>query len=569
MSSPERAIEERLRTLREDYQAQLPERIARIDAAVQAWLRNLSDPHVLDTLHRMVHSLVGSSGTYGFHALSQAARTLELDLRKIRDGWTPPSSDEQEQIVGHATALAQAQPDAAGGTPRSAHAAPADTPAPVPRSPSGNRRVWLAGVSGEVARDLADQIAHFGYEVQTFADLRQLAGRVLDAPPAAIIVDTGLFDPGSEDARILAEIQQGRDRPIPAVLISVRGGLEARLQAVRAGASAYFTKPVDVDEVVDRLDMLTATEAPEPFRVLIVDDSPDLAGYLAGHLEQAGMKTATVTDPMQVMGPLTDLNPDLILMDLYMPGCSGLELAAVIRQQKDYLGTPIVFLSAETDPDTQMKALRLGGDDFITKPVEIGHLISSVTSRTLRSRSLRALMIRDSLTGLLNHTATEERLGVEVTRAERQQRPLAYALIDLDHFKRVNDTHGHSTGDRVLATVSRLLQQRLRKTDVIGRVGGEKFAIIFTDTDGPAAASVLNEIRERFSQVRHSGGQADFYLTLSGGIAVYPAHPDAAALHEAADKSLYEAKQQGRNRVVLAREELRTESRELGEVPVR
>ena len=552
MDSQARAIEERLRTLREDYEAGLPEKLARIDAAVQAWLRNLSDPHVLDTLHRMVHSLVGSSGTYGLHALSQAARALELDLRTIRDGWTPPSSKEQERIVSQAAALAQVPPDAAGATRPPSGAAPADTPAPAARRPSENHRVWLAGGSAEGARDLADQIAHFGYEVQTFAGLRQLASRLVDAHPSAIIVDTGLFDPGSEDARTLAGIQQGRDRRLPAVLISARGDLEARLQAVRAGASAYFTKPVDVDELVDRLDMLTAKEAPEPFRVLIVDDSPDLAGYLAAHLEQAGMTTATVTDPMQVMGPLVDLNPDLILMDLYMPGCSGLELAAVIRQQKGYLGTPIVFLSAETNLDTQMEALRLGGDDFITKPVEIGHLISSVTSRTLRSRSLRALMIRDSLTGLLNHTATEERLGAEVARAQRQHRPLSYALIDLDHFKRVNDTHGHSTGDRVLATLSRLLQQRLRKSDVIGRVGGEEFAVVFTDTDGAVAAGVLNEIRERFSQVRHSSGVAAFHVTFSGGIAAYPACPDAATLHEAADKSLYEAKQQGRNRVELA-----------------
>jgi len=200
-----------------------------------------------------------------------------------------------------------------------------------------------------------------------------------------------------------------------------------------------------------------------------------------------------------------------------------------------------------------MEALRLGGDDFLTKPVQISHLISSVASRTLRSRTLRALMIRDSLTGLLNHTATEERLIAEVARAQRHHRLLAYTLIDLDNFKKVNDTYGHATGDRVLVSLARLLQQRLRKSDVIGRIGGEEFVIIFTDTDGPTAVRVLNEIRERFSFVRHTGGGQHFYVTLSGGVAGYPEHLEAVSLSEAADRALYEAKQQGRNRVVLAR----------------
>jgi diguanylate cyclase (GGDEF)-like protein len=384
------------------------------------------------------------------------------------------------------------------------------------------------------------------------ADLEALAAAVRESPPAAIIMDAGAPDAEADALKTLADIQRGREEPIAAVVISSHGDLQARLRAVRAGASAYLTKPVDLDELIDRLDMLTTRDAREPFRVLVVDDSPDLANYLAGHLQQAGMRTAVVTDPMEVMGPLTELNPDLILMDLYMPGCTGLELAAVIRQQPDYLSTPIVFLSAETDRNTQIEALRLGGDDFLTKPVQISHLVSSVASRTLRSRTLRALIIRDSLTGLLNHTATEERLADEVTRAQRRQRSLAYALIDLDSFKKVNDTYGHATGDRVLISLSRLLQQRLRKSDVIGRVGGEEFVIIFTDTDGPTAARVLNEIRERFSSVRHSAQGVDFYVTLSGGVSSYPERAEPASLNEAADKALYEAKQQGRNRVVLA-----------------
>jgi len=552
MDSRPPTIEDRLRSLREEYEAELPEKIARLTEAAYAWLRAPLDSEALATVHRMAHSLVGSSGSYGFAALSQAVRALEQDLKSIIEGWTPPSAEQVERIRGRVATLADGRFEDKGPPP----AAPPERgriAEPSRRQPSESRLVYLWEPHERLAQDLAEQLAHFGYKVRTPAGLDALAAAVRDAEPAALIMDADAPGAGPDALATLAAIQHERDDKIPVVLLSTECDLQARLRAVRAGASAYLTKPVDVDELIERLDSLTTRDAREPFRVLVVDDSPELANYLADHLQLAGMRTAVVTDPMEVMGPLSDLNPDLILMDLYMPGCTGLELAAVIRQQQDYVSTPIVFLSAETDPQAQMEALRLGGDDFLTKPVQISHLISSVASRTLRSRTLRALMIRDSLTGLLNHTATEERLIAEVARAQRHHRLLAYTLIDLDNFKKVNDTYGHATGDRVLVSLARLLQQRLRKSDVIGRIGGEEFVIIFTDTDGPTAVRVLNEIRERFSSVRHTGGGQHFYVTLSGGVAGYPEHLEAVSLSEAADRALYEAKQQGRNRVVLAR----------------
>jgi diguanylate cyclase (GGDEF)-like protein len=544
-------VEERLRTLREQYETELPDKIARLTEAGHTWLRTPLDADALGVVHRMAHSLVGSSGSYGFAALSQAARALEQDLKSIVEDWTPPSAEQLEQVRARLVSLADGR-FAQQPLVNVALSERGRIAEPARRLPSEIRLVYLWEPHASLAQDLAEQLTHFGYKVCTPTTLGAFSVAVQDAPPAALIMDAATTGEESDAMGTLAAIEQGREEKIPAVLVSTDGALQARLRAVRAGASAYLTKPVDVDELVERLDMLTTRDAREPFRVLIVDDSPELANYLAEHLQLAGMHTAVVTNPMEVMGPLADLNPDLILMDLYMPGCTGLELAAVIRQQRDYLSTPIVFLSAETDPQAQMEALQLGGDDFLTKPVQISHLISSVASRTLRSRTLRALMIRDSLTGLLNHTATEERLIAEVARAQRHRRPLAYTLMDLDNFKKVNDTYGHATGDRVLVSLARLLQQRLRKSDVIGRIGGEEFVIIFTDTDGPTAVRVVNELRERFSFVRHAAGGQSFHVTLSAGVAVYPEHIDPIGLNEAADKALYEAKQQGRNRVELA-----------------
>jgi diguanylate cyclase (GGDEF)-like protein len=237
---------------------------------------------------------------------------------------------------------------------------------------------------------------------------------------------------------------------------------------------------------------------------------------------------------------------------MHMPGCTGLELAAIIRQQPAYVSIPIVFLSTEANRDRQLAAMHLGGDDFLTKPIKPDHLISAVTSRVQRARTLRSFMIRDSLTGLLNHTNTREHLDIEVARAQRQHGLLTLALLDIDHFKAVNDTYGHPTGDRVIKSLARLLQQRLRKTDIIGRYGGEEFAVILPHTDGLTAVKLLDEIRATFAHVRHQVDDCAFSVTFSCGIACFPDYADATQLTHAADQTLYDAKRSGRNQVLLA-----------------
>jgi diguanylate cyclase (GGDEF)-like protein len=214
-----------------------------------------------------------------------------------------------------------------------------------------------------------------------------------------------------------------------------------------------------------------------------------------------------------------------------------------------------VFLSAETNRDMQLEAMRLGGDDFMTKPIKSDHLISAVINRVKRSRTLRAFMVRDSLTGLYNHTTTKGQLEIELARAQRHQSALALAIIDIDHFKSVNDTYGHPTGDRVLKSLSRLLRERLRKTDIIGRYGGEEFAVVLVGTDGATAVGVLDEIREGLARIRQQAGGEEFTVTFSCGIACFSHYPDGPRLTDAADRALYAAKRGGRNRVMLARPE--------------
>ncbi len=540
-------LQAQLRVMREAYAAQLPEKIAQIG---ENWsgLQQDWNPEQFAALHRKVHGLAGSGTTFGFSHLSEAARALEILLKGlIAEGKTPLSRQQCDDVERYLDALRKASFETDETV-----ALPGISGTAAGHQESDRRRIFLVDDDRQLADNLALQIGYFGYEVSVFATLDEARQAIRREAPAVLLLDISFPEDDLGGIRLRKELAELGGAAIPTVFISVRPALEYRLQAVRAGGSAYFTKPVDVAGLIDKLEEITSTKGEEPYRILIVDDSLSLAEYYATVLENAGMETEIVSDPMAVLEPLVEFMPDLILMDIYMPQCSGLDLAKVIRQQERFVSVPIVFLSTESDMDKRLDAMSLGGDDFLAKPIQPEHLVSSMATRVRRSRVLRSFMVRDSLTGLLNHTTLKAQLETQMAHIKRNGGTLAFAMLDIDHFKLVNDTYGHPTGDRVIRSLSRLLHQRLRSSDVVGRYGGEEFAVIFNNTDGATAARVLDTIRRDFSLISHRCEKGEFSVTISAGVADSTRFDDPGTLNEAADRALYEAKRRGRDRVVLS-----------------
>jgi diguanylate cyclase (GGDEF)-like protein len=415
----------------------------------------------------------------------------------------------------------------------------------APAAPPG-RLIFLWPANAPDMAEIAAQLGYFGYKVKLCEQVGNLLAPSLDTPSYGVLLDCDAAAqlPGSEKAAL-----QALSERIPISGLSNDGSIAKRLMAVRMGCHAFFTRPLDMTSLLDTLDRITAPPQAEAGKVLVVDDSPSTAAFYAATLSSAGFVCQVVTDPLKTMEALDDQTPELILLDMHMPGASGEELAKVIRQQDAYLSTPIVFLSAESDVTRQREAMSLGGDEFLHKPIEPQHLISAVKSRIIRYRTLHALMVRDSLTGLLNHTSFKERLRAEVARAKRQDKPLSVALLDIDFFKKVNDTYGHPAGDRVIKNLARLLKQRLRGADVIGRYGGEEFAVTLPDTSLENANRILDNIRVSFEAIVQHAGAKTFQTTLSAGVSQSPPCGDAEELIQLADEALYEAKHAGRNRV--------------------
>lgn len=175
-----------------------------------------------------------------------------------------------------------------------------------------------------------------------------------------------------------------------------------------------------------------------------------------------------------------------------------------------------------------------------------------VKSKIDRYRMLRRSMHQDSLTGLLNHSSSKQRVDALVKAAVAEDLPLCVAMLDIDHFKRVNDTYGHPMGDQVIRSVAWLLKQRLRKTDAVGRYGGEEFLVILPQADAERAHQLLDRIRVDFSQFLHPVKRSSFSCTFSCGIAQLAPGLNGPALIKKADEALYKAKHQGRNQIVCA-----------------
>lgn len=537
-------LEAKLAEIKLAYQSELSDKANELKLLWKALQDEAWNVDRLVELHRLVHNLAGSGATFGFVEISTQARALEIELKALLQG-----------TINHLDAVRAEIPTLLASLIEVLLTSTAEQSQPValtsPETPTANNLpLYLMGPGKPRVQDLVEQLGYYGYSVEHLANVDALAVRLAAQLPAGIVLAQ------NPDPQLQKLLRPSADKlqsyALPVVVVSEQFDLDTRLLAVRSGCDAYFTWPADAGVIASRLAQLTQRQVDEPYRVMIVEDEILIAESYAAVLRATGFSVRVVNQPLQALQTLVDFNPELILMDIYMPGCSGVELAAVIRQEDAYVGVPIVFLSSETDLSKQIHAMRQGGDEFLTKPIEPYLLESSVRCRVQRSRVLGSFLRRDSLTGLLNHTSIKEALETEVERARRRGSVFTFAMIDIDRFKEVNDTYGHPVGDRVIKGLARLLQQRLRKTDVVGRFGGEEFALLLPDTTLEFAQPVLDELRVSFKNIHQMVGESEFSVSFSCGAVAYPVYQSAEEILYHADAALYKAKHQGRNRIVIA-----------------
>ena len=300
---------------------------------------------------------------------------------------------------------------------------------------------------------------------------------------------------------------------------------------------------------------------PQPFRVAIVDDDPAIRRLVRLLLSRSGYQSVEFVTGEEARAQLTQLAWDLAILDRRLPDMDGVVLCQQLKSDPDLRNRYIIMLTGNDDQEDKVQGLDLGADDYITKPFQYPELMARIRAAKRivdlqkelmeSNRRLELLSITDGLTKLHNHRHFQDELARAFEESARYVRPLSLAIVDLDFFKKVNDTYGHAIGDEVLKIISKVFQESIRTTDLAARYGGEEFALMLPETHISDAINFAEKIRGIVESTAIETQSGSISVTVSVGVATVP-HPRIHSPKElivAADKALYRAKKNGRNQV--------------------
>ncbi|MBM7868176.1 diguanylate cyclase [Heliobacterium gestii] len=296
-------------------------------------------------------------------------------------------------------------------------------------------------------------------------------------------------------------------------------------------------------------------------RVMIVNDSSLEGRILLDLLSRRGYQVGIARDGIDALTMVKTFQPDVIISDIVLPRMSGLDMVRRLKEAVEDYDIPVIFASSSDAKHDRLECLKAGGSDYIQKPIDHEELVlrvevalrhkTSIDSLKRREGILRAGSLRDPLTGLYNRRYFDQKMAEELARVDRYGSILTLIMLDIDHFKRINDNYGHLVGDKVLITMAGRLKLNVRATDTVCRFGGEEFAIIAAETDLKGAFALAEKMRETVANEPFfvADGKT-LSVTSSFGISQCSRiNETSQTLIDRADKALYEAKKCGRNRV--------------------
>ncbi len=377
---------------------------------------------------------------------------------------------------------------------------------------------------------------------------------------------------------------------IPVVMITALDQPSDRIEGLEAGADDFLTKPPDDMQLLARvkslvrLKMLTdelraraltgrqiAAEHAEQAiasirvdggRVLVIDEDPASVERLQNILSKEH-KLQIVADPTSVALQVADEGYEVALVSTGLKSFDPLRVCSQLRTLEQTRTMPIILIADEVDRPKVLRGLDLGVNDFIMRPLEKHELSARVRTQIRRQRyanelresvnSTMAMAVVDELTGLYNRRYFDRHLAIMLEKATSQERSLGMMMLDIDHFKRINDTHGHDAGDIILKEFARRMQRNIRGVDLACRYGGEEFVVLMPDTDHQQAHAIAERIRDAVADKSFVvGNELHVHVTVSVGVAMNHDETDTPeALSKRADIALYRAKHSGRNRVIF------------------
>ncbi|MGP7819797.1 GGDEF domain-containing response regulator [Niallia sp. 01092] len=287
--------------------------------------------------------------------------------------------------------------------------------------------------------------------------------------------------------------------------------------------------------------------------IQIIDDDISILIYLKDKLESKGWMVVASTEADKAIDQYYNMHPDCIIIDVNLPQKSGFEVLYDIQQHSNRFFVPKIMCSIKKDRATRLSAYKMGADDFISKPIDIEEFLIRIERHLERKRIFDQSVIIDELTQVYNRKFLQDSYNRFISEMARTNTVGTVAIIDLDYFKKINDTYGHVMGDKVLAEFAQYMKKSIRNTDTLFRYGGEEFVILFQRATEAEVKEVLNRMLEGFSNIVFNEGEKSFSLTFSAGIySIEHQNIDLQTAIKTADEALYLAKNNGRARIESA-----------------
>jgi diguanylate cyclase (GGDEF)-like protein len=540
------ALAAKLAKVRERFQGKLAGKIDALAAALHK-ARESRAQSDFEEAHLLAHSLHGVAGSFGLADVGGRAARIEL---AVKDALQDPEAFEAcwARLAPELAALLRAstrEGSVTGPAPQSQPGVPA-----AGQNASATRVLLLDDdpvfrrYLTELGRNNLIEVVCAGTGPEALA----LAAQSPDLD--GMVIDVNL---GKESAFEIAGALRSMAalEGVPVAFVSADDSVKNRLDASAVGASLFLQKPLDENAFLAAAQQMSAQRRSARPQVLVCDDDADFVELLRVTLEDQRIIVHQLTDPLDLLPALDRHSPDLLLLDVVLPGVSGFDLCRMVRATPRWRELPILFLSAQATPDARIACFRAGGDDYVQKPFLREELLARIGHRIERARLSRELGSKDYLTGLNNRREWLSVSAQRLAQAERMNAALAVAVLDVDKFKKVNDTFGHLAGDRVLAGLGRLLSSRFRIEDVRGRWGGEEFVLCFPGADAERAQAMLQRIAADFRRMEFKSDSGEvFNVTFSAGVASFPGDGHSVSeLIRHADHLLGIAKREGRDRV--------------------
>ena len=480
---------------------------------------------------------------------------------------TPPAPASMAPASASASASVAASGSASVSTAAAPVSAPARTPvaaarptpatAPAPKADASPRpggepllprgfRVYHLTDYGSLSLELDQRFEGMGLEVELLEQVEEL-NELLGAVPADLVLIDGMFAPELEDIGTAMRAARAKAPKLRLAAVVDNDDMAIRLAARRAGVDALIVAPKNATEVLSRLQQLAGPPREENFRILIVEDDRSQALFAEGILRNAGMDSLVVIDALDVMPALRNFRPDLILMDLNMPGANGIELTALIREQEAFAHTPIVFLSGEASEDLQFDAIDAGGDDFLSKPIRPRHLISAVQTRVRRYRQQESRKAKrpekDAATGLVYRKTLLEQLDESLVSGQTRG---GLVFLEVESLALLRERIGLTALEILLGDVSRLLTQHTGDLPTT-RFGDGSWLVLDRQREELALDSLATELRATLMGHAFQALGHPLRLRIAAGVAAFK-HPfaDSGAMINAVEKVAREARTQDR-----------------------